>query len=50
MWRIPRWIEDAETDKEGIESGYEQIAYGKGYDHNWVLNTGGNKFERAAEV
>lgn len=36
--------------REGIESGYEQIACGKGYDHNWVINTSGKKLEKAAEV
>ena len=34
----------------GIESGDEQIACGKGYDHNFVLNDSGEKPEKAAEV
>jgi aldose 1-epimerase len=34
----------------GLNSGDEQIACGKGYDHNWVLNTKGNINEIAAEL
>lgn len=34
----------------GLESGDEQILNGKGYDHNWVLNTAGNVNEVAAEL
>lgn len=33
-----------------IESDDEQIVYGKGYDHNWVLNVSGKTPEKAAEV
>lgn len=35
---------------EGIDSRYEQIVFGKGYDHNWVLKTNGKLSEKAAEV
>jgi aldose 1-epimerase len=35
---------------EGLESDYEQIKNGNGYDHNWVLNTNGNVNELAAEL
>ncbi|EPR09194.1 aldose epimerase family protein [Ruminiclostridium papyrosolvens] len=35
---------------EGISSGDEQIVYGQGYDHNWVLNTKGNINEVACEL
>jgi aldose 1-epimerase len=35
---------------KNIDSEYEQIRFGKGYDHNWVLNTIGNLQEKAAEV
>ncbi len=28
----------------------QQLKYGKGYDHNWVLNGGGNGLHKAAEV
>ncbi|AEY65453.1 aldose epimerase family protein [Clostridium sp. BNL1100] len=35
---------------EGISSGDEQIVYGLGYDHNWVLNTEGNINEVACEL
>ncbi len=34
----------------GINSTYEQIVCGKGYDHNWILNVGGKTPEKAAEV
>lgn len=29
-------------------TGYEQLAYGKGYDHNWVLDTNGDIAQVAA--
>ncbi|HZG88037.1 aldose epimerase family protein [Paenibacillus sp.] len=34
----------------GFASGDEQIANGGGYDHNWVLNAGGGRLAKAAEV
>ncbi len=34
----------------GIDSTYEQMICGKGYDHNWVLKVSGKKPEKAAEV
>lgn len=34
----------------GIDDGYEQTVIGKGYDHNWILNTKGDINERAAKV
>ena len=34
----------------GIDENYEQIALGKGYDHNWVLNTKGDIQQIAAKV
>ena len=33
-----------------IEQDDEQLKFGKGYDHNWVLNSGGGAFAKAAEV
>jgi aldose 1-epimerase len=33
-----------------IDADDEQIICGKGYDHNWVLNAGGNGLEKAAEL
>jgi aldose 1-epimerase len=33
-----------------IEANDEQIKFGKGYDHNWVLNKTGNDLTKAAEV
>lgn len=38
------------TYSEGLNSSCEQIANGKGYDHNWVLNTNGNLNEVACEL
>jgi aldose 1-epimerase len=35
---------------KNIESDYEQIVFGKGYDHNWVLNTNGSDTLKAAQV
>lgn len=34
----------------GLESDYEQILLGKGYDHNWVLDVSGKEPEIAAEL
>jgi len=34
----------------GINSDYEQIICGKGYDHNWILNVSGKTPEKAAEL
>jgi len=33
-----------------INNDNEQLKRGKGYDHNWVLDSGGKKFAEAAEV
>ncbi|MCX6630165.1 MAG: galactose-1-epimerase, partial [Candidatus Solibacter sp.] len=33
-----------------IEANDEQIKFGKGYDHNWVLNKGSDGLTKAAEV
>lgn len=33
-----------------IEEGYEQLVYGLGYDHNWVLNKEGEELTLAARV
>ena len=33
-----------------IDSDNDQIKKGKGYDHNWVLDSGGGKLTEAAEV
>jgi aldose 1-epimerase len=35
---------------ERINADNEQIRFGKGYDHNWVLDSGGGKLAEAAEV
>ena len=34
----------------GIDSDYEQIVLGRGYDHNWVLNTKGDISQIAAKA
>jgi aldose 1-epimerase len=34
----------------GLVCGDEQIVFGGGYDHNWVLNTGGKSLGKAAEL
>jgi aldose 1-epimerase len=36
--------------RAGIDDTYEQIQLGKGYDHNWVLNTKGDITQIAAKV
>ena len=33
-----------------IDDPYEQLVLGKGYDHNWVLDSGGGKLALAARV
>jgi aldose 1-epimerase len=33
-----------------INDANEQLAFGKGYDHNWVLRSGGGKIAKAAEL
>lgn len=33
-----------------IDADYEQLLFGKGYDHNWVLNQGGGPLAPAASV
>lgn len=35
---------------ENISSSYEQIVFGSGYDHNWIINSSGKKLSMAAEV
>ncbi|MGV8983990.1 aldose epimerase family protein [Clostridium sp.] len=35
---------------ENISSDYEQIVFGNGYDHNWIINNSGEKLNKAAEV
>lgn len=35
---------------DNISSDYEQIVFGSGYDHNWVINKSGKKLSKAAEV
>jgi aldose 1-epimerase len=33
-----------------IQADYDQLKYGKGYDHNWVLNKKGQEMSLAASV
>ena len=35
---------------ERIEAGFEQLKFGGGYDHNWVLNKSGKDLSLAARV
>ncbi len=35
---------------DGIASSHEQIIYGEGYDHNWLLNNHGDITRKAAEL
>lgn len=35
---------------ERINSNYEQLIYGQGYDHNWVINKGDKSLSLAARV
>jgi aldose 1-epimerase len=42
--RVPMLIRD------GIDEDYEQLRFGKGYDHNWLLNTNGSITQLAAKV
>ena len=43
-FRIPRPIGSR------IDEPYEQLLFGKGYDHNWVLRNYSNSIRRAAEL
>jgi aldose 1-epimerase len=36
--------------EDGIYSDYDQIVFGNGFDHNWVLNVSGKAPEKAAVV
>lgn len=33
-----------------VDDDFEQLKFGRGYDHNWVLNKGGEKISHAATV
>ncbi|HCW53859.1 MAG TPA: galactose-1-epimerase [Clostridium sp.] len=35
---------------QDINADYEQLAFGNGFDHNWVLNTKGNLTQKAAHA
>jgi aldose 1-epimerase len=35
---------------ERVGADFEQLKFGKGYDHNWVLNKKGNELSLAATV
>jgi len=35
---------------QNIDSDYEQIVFGNGFDHNWVLNTNGSDSLKAAQA
>ena len=46
----PMDLRRAMVIKSGIDEDYEQNILGKGYDHNWVLNTKGDVSQIAAKV
>ena len=46
----PMDLRDLTIISDGIDSEYDQIVLGRGYDHNWVLNTKGNISQIAAKV
>ena len=46
----PMDLRTLKTVGDGIDADDEQIAFGNGYDHNWVLKVSGDKPEKAAEV
>lgn len=46
----PMDLRTLKTIRCGIDSNDEQIAFGRGYDHNWVLSIPGDKLEKVAEV
>lgn len=46
----PMDLRTLKTIRYGIDSNDEQIAFGRGYDHNWVLSVPGDKLEKVAEV
>lgn len=35
---------------QNMDSSYDQIIFGNGYDHNWILNKSKNNMEKAVEV
>ena len=48
--RTPFDFRTARTIGERIERNDEQLIFGRGYDHNWVLNRSGSGLETAAKV
>lgn len=38
------------TIGQRINADHEQLRFGRGYDHNWVLDSGGGKLAEAAEL
>ncbi|TYQ16613.1 UNVERIFIED_CONTAM: aldose 1-epimerase [Acetivibrio alkalicellulosi] len=49
VFETPMDFTKIKSVREDINSNYTQIIYGKGFDHNWVLNTK-SILEKAAEV
>jgi len=43
-------VDSALFIKDGINRDHEQLVLGRGYDHNWILNTKGNISQLAARV
>ena len=46
----PMDFRQARAIGQRIDEDFEQLKHGGGYDHNWVLNSKGNKLMLAAEV
>lgn len=46
----PMDLRTLKTVRDGICTNDEQIAFGHGYDHNWILKVSGDRPEKAAEV
>ena len=46
----PMDFRNAKTIGKDIDADYVQLENGKGYDHNWVLNTGGDIAKLAASL
>jgi aldose 1-epimerase len=46
----PMDFTELKTIESGIFSEDEQLVFGNGYDHNWILNVSGKKPEKAAGV
>jgi aldose 1-epimerase len=44
------WISNAVAIGTRLESNFQQLKYGSGYDHNWVINTAASGLNFAASI